>query len=25
MDIHFLRGKPAKKRPGAAKADEMMN
>jgi hypothetical protein len=25
MDIHFLRGKPAKKRPGATKADEMMN
>jgi len=26
MDIHFLRGKPAKKRSGAgSKADEMMN
>src|ERR1700710_922528 len=25
MDIHFLRGKNAKKRSGASKADEMMN
>src|SRR5260221_11978032 len=25
MDINFLRGKPAKKRPGAAKADALMN
>ena len=24
MDIHFLRGKHAKKRPGASKADERM-
>ena len=24
MDIHFLRGKPAKKRSGAAKNEEMM-